>query len=55
VTSGMTWKDPEASEGWWALLWIWLVVQPGIAESEGENEEVEQAEIHESKSWYCSY
>jgi len=55
VTSGMTRKDPEASEGRRALSWIWLVVQPGIAESEGENEEVVQAEIHESKLWYCSY
>jgi hypothetical protein len=55
ATSGTTQKNPEASEGRQSLSWIWLA-QPEITESEeGENEEVAQAEIDESKWWYCLY
>lgn len=46
-TGDTTRKDPDASEGRRALSWIWLVAQP---KDGGENVDVEQSEIDESKS-----
>jgi hypothetical protein len=49
-THDTTRKDPEASEGRWALSWIWLAAQPKGTESGGENVNAAQLEIDESKS-----
>jgi len=43
-------RDPEASEGWYALSWIWLAAQPQGAESGDDDVEDGQLEIEESKS-----
>jgi hypothetical protein len=49
--SSTTGTDGEASKGRCALSWIWLAVQPTATEPDrGENVEVTQTEIDESKS-----
>jgi hypothetical protein len=52
--SNTTRTDREANEGRRTLSWIWLAARPTGTEVRGENVEVTQAEINESKSQICS-
>jgi hypothetical protein len=51
--SNTTRTDREANEGRRTLSWIWLAARPTGTEDGGENVEVTQAEINESKSQSC--